>query len=98
MPRGSETNRRALQHFPSALAKEARRAPAPRIRRIPAARVSVAVGFMLSGIAFASWVVRIPDVQARLQLTEGSLARVEDGFMVIDIWHPRAPIRQIRRQ
>jgi hypothetical protein len=34
----------------------------------------------------------------RAVLTDASLARVEDGFMVIDIWHPGEPIRQIRRQ
>jgi hypothetical protein len=34
----------------------------------------------------------------RAELTDASLARVEEGFMVIDIWHPGAPIRQIRRQ
>ena len=34
----------------------------------------------------------------RGELTDGSLARVEDGFMVIDIWHPGEPLRQIRRQ
>src|SRR5690606_37320335 len=45
-------------------------------RRIPAARVSVALGFMLSGVAFASWVVRIPDVQQRLALSEGALGLV----------------------
>lgn len=31
------------------------------------------MGFMLSGTAFASWVVRIPDVQSRLNLSEGEL-------------------------
>ena len=46
------------------------------LRRIAAARVAVAVGFMLSGIAFASWVVRIPDVQERLALSEGVLGLV----------------------
>jgi hypothetical protein len=34
----------------------------------------------------------------RTELTDGSLARVDDGFMVIDIWHPGEPPRQIRRQ
>ena len=47
-----------------------------RRRRIPAARVAVALGFMLSGIAFASWVVRIPDIQERLALSEGMLGLV----------------------
>lgn len=45
-------------------------------RRIPTARVAVALGFMLSGIAFASWVVRIPDIQHRLGLSEGLLGLV----------------------
>jgi hypothetical protein len=34
----------------------------------------------------------------RAELTEASRARVEDDFMVIDVWHPGAPIRQVRRQ
>ena len=34
----------------------------------------------------------------RGELTDGSLARVEDGFMVIDIWHPGEAPRQIRRK
>ena len=45
-------------------------------RRIPAARIAVAVGFMLSGVAFASWVVRIPDFQSRLGLSESGLGLV----------------------
>lgn len=45
-------------------------------RRIPAARIAAAIGFMLSGVAFASWVVRIPDFQSRLALSEGSLGLV----------------------
>ena len=45
-------------------------------RRLPAARVAVAIGFMLSGIAFASWVVRIPDIQRGLELSEGALGLV----------------------
>ena len=45
-------------------------------RRLPAARAAVAVGFMVSGIAFASWVVRIPDAQERLGLSEGRLGLV----------------------
>lgn len=47
-----------------------------RLRRIPAARGAVATGFMLSGITFASWVVRIPDIQTRLSLSEGVLGLV----------------------
>jgi predicted MFS family arabinose efflux permease len=38
-----------------------------------AARAAVATGFMLSGAGFASWVVRIPDAQHRLHLSEGAL-------------------------
>jgi predicted MFS family arabinose efflux permease len=38
-----------------------------------AARAAVATGFMLSGAGFASWVVRIPDAQQRLDLSEGTL-------------------------
>ena len=34
----------------------------------------------------------------RAELTDGSLARVDDGFMVIDIWRPGEPPRRIRRQ
>jgi hypothetical protein len=34
----------------------------------------------------------------RTELTDGSLARVEDGVMVIDIWHPGHVPRQVRRQ
>ncbi len=34
----------------------------------------------------------------RAELTEASLARVEDDFMVIDVWHPGEPLRQVRRQ
>lgn len=53
------------------------RAPwAPFARRLPAARAAVAAGFMLSGIAFASWVVRIPDMQQRLALSESRLGLV----------------------
>jgi len=34
----------------------------------------------------------------RARLGEASLARVHDGFMVIDIWHPGAAVRQARRR
>jgi Pyridoxamine 5'-phosphate oxidase len=34
----------------------------------------------------------------RAELGNASLARVEDDFMVIDTWHPGAPLRQVRRQ
>ena len=34
----------------------------------------------------------------RAELTEASRARVEDDFMVIDVWHPGEPLRQVRRQ
>jgi MFS family permease len=41
-----------------------------------AARVAVAAVFFLDGAGFASWVVRIPDVQARLALSAGALGTV----------------------
>lgn len=44
-----------------------------RMRRLPGARIATSTAFFLSGLAFASWVVRIPDVQRRLSLSEGSL-------------------------
>ena len=44
-----------------------------RVSQLQAARVAVATGFMLSGAGFASWVVRIPDAQRRLDLSEGEL-------------------------
>jgi hypothetical protein len=34
----------------------------------------------------------------RVELTDVSLARVEDDFMVIDVWQPGEPTRQVRRQ
>jgi hypothetical protein len=34
----------------------------------------------------------------RADLTDASLARVEGDFMVIDLWHPGAPPRQVRRK
>jgi hypothetical protein len=34
----------------------------------------------------------------RAELTDASLARVEDDFMVIDVWRPGQPLRQVRRQ
>lgn len=34
----------------------------------------------------------------RAELTDASLARVEDGWMVIDVWHPGQPVRQVRRK
>jgi hypothetical protein len=34
----------------------------------------------------------------RAELTDASLARVEDDFMVIDTWRPGEPVRQVRRQ
>jgi predicted MFS family arabinose efflux permease len=38
-----------------------------------AARAAVATGLLLNGAGFASWVVRIPDAQRRLDLSEGAL-------------------------
>ena len=43
------------------------------MRQYRAARAAVGLGFMLNGAAFASWVVRIPDAQHHLGLTEGTL-------------------------
>jgi hypothetical protein len=34
----------------------------------------------------------------RAELTDASLARVVDDWMVIDLWHPGQPPRQVRRQ
>jgi predicted MFS family arabinose efflux permease len=42
-------------------------------KQLQVARAAVATGFMLSGAGFASWVVRIPDAQQRLDLSEGAL-------------------------
>ncbi|HUE97288.1 MAG TPA: MFS transporter [Longimicrobiaceae bacterium] len=41
--------------------------------RLPRARAAVATGLLLSGASFASWVVRIPEVQRRLELSESTL-------------------------
>jgi hypothetical protein len=41
-----------------------------------AARRAVAAVFFLDGVGVASWVVRIPDVQARLALSAGALGTV----------------------
>ena len=55
--------------------------------------------------AYARFVERLPmDVPEsgmalfRTDLTGASLARVEDDEMVIDIWHPGAAPRQVRRR
>ena len=42
-------------------------------RRLRLARLAVATIFFLDGVGVASWVVRIPAVQARLGLTPGVL-------------------------
>jgi len=42
----------------------------PDLRR---SRRAVAACFALHGLIFASWLVRIPDIKARLQLTDGQL-------------------------
>ena len=52
-----------------------------------AARVAVGLGLMLNGAAFASWVVRIPDAQHRLGLTEGTLGL--DPPRYVGGWIPR---------
>lgn len=43
---------------------------APRPRR---ARLAVTTLFVVHGLIFASWIVRIPDIKAQLQLTDGQL-------------------------
>ena len=55
--------------------------------------------------AYARFVERLPqDVPAsgmalfRAEVTDASLARVDDDFMVIDIWQPGQAPRQVRRQ
>ena len=37
------------------------------------ARIAVAVYFMISGAVLAAWIVRIPDIKAQLQLSDGQL-------------------------
>lgn len=37
------------------------------------ARLAVIMFFMLHGLLFASWIVRIPDVKAQLGLSDGEL-------------------------
>jgi MFS family permease len=44
--------------------------PAPRLRQ---ARFAVIAFFMLHGLLFASWIVRIPDVKIKLGLSDGEL-------------------------
>ena len=46
-------------------------APAP--PRPLRARLAVTLLFMIHGLVFASWIVRIPDVKAQLRLTDGQL-------------------------
>ena len=46
------------------------------------ARTAVATGLLLSGAGFASWVVRIPDAQRRLDLSEGELGLTLFGMSV----------------
>ncbi|HUS17729.1 MAG TPA: MFS transporter [Chloroflexia bacterium] len=43
------------------------------VPHLPRARRAVAACFALHGLIFASWLVRIPDVKAQLQLTDGQL-------------------------
>ena len=44
--------------------------PVASVRR---ARLAVIMFFMLHGLLFATWIVRIPDVKARLGLSDGEL-------------------------
>src|SRR5689334_18633756 len=44
--------------------------PAAPVRR---ARIAVIMFFMLHGVLFATWIVRIPDVKAQLGLSDGEL-------------------------
>jgi MFS family permease len=50
--------------------------------RDPAARAAVSVVFVANGALVASWIVRIPDVQAGLALREGTLGLVLAGLAV----------------
>jgi MFS family permease len=50
--------------------------------RDPAARAAVSVVFVANGALVASWIVRIPDVQAHLGLREGTLGLVLAGLAV----------------
>ena len=50
--------------------------------RVPAARAAISAGLLLLGVAFASWVVRIPDAQRRLALSEGELGVTLLGMAV----------------
>jgi len=43
----------------------------PSVRRWP--RIAVTVVFVVHGLLFASWTAHIPDVQAHLGLTDGTL-------------------------
>ena len=53
-----------------------------RARRLPAARAAISLAFFLNGVGFASWVVRIPDVQRRLGLSESELGLALLGVAV----------------
>lgn len=53
-----------------------------RVSQLPTARAAIATGLLLSGAGFASWVVRIPDIQRRLALSEGSLGLTLLGMSV----------------
>src|SRR2546430_9259592 len=47
----------------------------------PSARVSVSILFFLNGMIFATWVTRIPTVQARLELRSGELGLALFGMV-----------------
>ncbi len=46
---------------------------APRPPRPRRARLAVTTLFVVHGLVFASWIVRIPDIKAQLRLTDGEL-------------------------
>lgn len=50
--------------------------------KVPAARAAISAGLLLLGVGFASWVVRIPDAQRRLALSEGELGVTLLGMAV----------------
>ncbi len=69
------------------------------------AKVGGRAVLVTDGDTIARFVARLPmELPAsgmalfRAELTDGSLARVEDGFMVIDSWRSGQAPRQVRRQ
>jgi hypothetical protein len=69
------------------------------------AKVSGHAVLVTDADTIARFVARLPQALPesgmalfRAELTDGSLARVEAGSMVIDIWRPGEPLQQIRRR